>query len=77
MQNAECRVQNAECRMQSAELENATVRIFISVGVGALCQEQDCKQLCKRIVYTLVFDVYALEAERSEAERGFQKRRAA
>ena len=22
------------------------------VGTGVLCQEQDCKQLCKRIVYT-------------------------
>jgi len=22
------------------------------VGAGALCQEQDCKQLCKRMVYT-------------------------
>ena len=22
-------------------------------GVGPKCQEQDCKQLCKRIVYTL------------------------
>ena len=33
--------------------------LFLSVGVGAICQEQDCKQLCKRIVYTLVFDVYA------------------
>ena len=26
---------------------------FYTVGTGVLCQEQDCKQLCKRIVYTL------------------------
>ena len=51
--------------------------VMIIVGDDLPCQEQDCKQLCKRIVYTLVFDVYALEAERSEAERGFQKRRTA
>lgn len=25
------------------------------VGDGVLCQEQDCKQLCKRIVNTFVF----------------------
>ena len=25
---------------------------FLPVGTGVLCQEQDCKQLCKRIVYT-------------------------
>ena len=28
------------------------VNDFVVVGDGALCQEQDCKQLCKRIVYT-------------------------
>ena len=28
------------------------------VGVDVLCQEQDCKQLCKRIVYT--FNVQSL-----------------
>ena len=48
------------------------------VGVGALCQEHDCKQLCKRIVNTFaLFNLTLLEAERSGAERGFQKRRAA
>ena len=47
------------------------------VGVDAHCQEQDCKQLCKRIVYTfLCLGFMLLEAERRVAERGFQKRRA-
>ena len=46
------------------------------VGGDVLCQEQDCKQLCKRIVYTFhVLDFMLLESERSVAERGFQKRR--
>ena len=47
------------------------------VGTGVLCQEQDCKQLCKRMgnSFALLRQVL-LEAERSVAERGFQKRRA-
>ena len=28
------------------------IKALKNVGTGVLCQEQDCKQLCKRIVYT-------------------------
>ena len=41
---------------------------IIPVGDGALCQEQDCKQLCKRIVYTfsISFNAFGRQTERSE-----------
>ena len=49
-----------------------------SVGGGAFCQEHDCKQLCKMIGNSFAsVSFMRLEAERSVAERGFQKRRAA
>ena len=48
------------------------------VGTGVLCQEHDCKQLCKMIGNSFAsVSFMRLEAERSVAERGFQTRRAA
>ena len=35
--------------------ENRKCILSRIVGTGVLCQEQDCKQLCKMIVNTFVF----------------------
>ena len=53
--------------MQSVELDNATARkqLHLNRRDRRPCQEQDCKHLCKRIVYTLVSDIYAF-GSRSE-----------
>jgi hypothetical protein len=51
---------------------------ILLVGTGVLCQEHDCKQLCKMIGNSFAsVSFMRLEAERSVAERDFQTRRAA
>ena len=64
-------------RSVEALLDECTPDLVI-LGGDNCCQEQDCKQLCKRIGNSFaLLKFMLLEAERSVAERGFQKRRAA